>query len=263
MKGKAIICPGGYRSGSTTLCNALLDAGVYGGDRFLTHNEDREAWESNAGEHVSAREEKRLDETSSPYRYDVDPWYVKRLMEIRQKFENSGREWYFIKDPQIARAMKAYALVWPDAHYVVCDRENHQALLSQRAREKVGHIQIGHIRRRSMYMDNIWYYCMSKNLNAHVLSHAGMSTPESAKMEELSLNYFLGFTVPLIKHWKHHVNIRSMEDMLFKPPVSSGPPTACACNKPDACADSMDIEANTLPNEQEAPRRTFPQGHDE
>ncbi len=258
-----VIIPGGYRSGSTTLCKALLEAGVYGGTKFLTHMEDRRIWEANGGELVSCKEENRMNDNASPFKYEPDPWFVNRLADIRDHYEKCGRPYYFIKDPQIARFMKAYVMVWPDAKWIVCEREGHQAILSQRHREKCGHIQIGHIRKRSLYMDNIWHYCMANHLHTHLLSHAAMGSPLSAEAEECALTHFLGFRVPLIKNWKHNTQIRDSEDLLFEPPVSYDQLNADACRKPDASEDGEGTAGSTSEGEQEAPPQTCPQDRDE
>jgi hypothetical protein len=248
----AICIPGGYRSGSTALCQALVEANVFAGDYIITQWENADIWAHCSVELHKAHADKRLIEGTIPHHYQPSPQFVARLQEIKTKLDNCGHEFYFIKDPQIARLMQAFVAVWPDAKYICCDREAYQATLSQRKREKIGPIKVDHLRRRYAYTMNMWHFIMYHQLDCHILSHSAMSDPVAAEMEERALGQFLGFGVPLRDNWKHHVNARALEDLTFSPLSSSGQPISCASQKPSVSEDASDTAEHTSQGEQEA-----------
>ena len=262
MKSQAIIIPGGYRSGTTALCAALDEAGVYSGDWLNTQWESADiyGWTTVQLNHANKRNEKWSEVV--PHDYMPDPEFVARLRGFRERMDNCGSSHYFIKDPQIARILPAFAAVWPDAQYIVSDREVAQTLYSQRDRERIGKIHLGHIRSRNCYMNNIWYWITKAKLKYHVVGHAAMSTPDSAKLEEMALNQYLGFGVPLIKNWKHNINARSVEDILSAQQVASYQQTACTSPQQGVTEAVEETEGRTSEDGQEAQSPTSPLSYD-
>jgi len=128
-----VIIIGLARCGTTDLQRRLVKAGYATDDWLVQGDEPTDLVGWNESEYNY-----NPPYLSPPFPYDPNPYFKDRLRAYRDRVEHGlGSVPYVIKEPRIYMFLKVYAAVWPDAHYILCERSQQSVYLSQAKRRKM------------------------------------------------------------------------------------------------------------------------------
>ena len=191
-----IIIPGIFRSGTTYVTTAIENAGVKMNDWKMQFNEDADIWGWNRCEKLT----NEVDGRTVPFSWEPSKDFLERLQWYKDR--NEGKSYGF-KEPSIIHMIKAYAMIWPEAKYILCVRSALSSIWSQRAR---GNIETSDLNSLGVYGQHISNFCavaILHKLNVHFFNYDGDS-----EQERQGLSDFLGLDISF-DDWKWSPGYRS------------------------------------------------------